>query len=225
MAEQLLKRRPEQLRATTKVTPIPAPPSFWSSRNLIFVVIALGGALAGHLLSQLIAFAMSDRPLRRGVGKGGERGAMLSTAGSAAERLTEVERALQSREFGAALLLAEEALRLYPADQQLQAKRQRAEDEMQNRFRFETFELAVSRHNDGAAMALFAEIPADSAFKFRAAQAVRAVRERLLTADLKAAQSAAKLSQCAEARSYAQAALTLDSGNQVALTLLQECGD
>lgn len=214
----------EQSRPTTKVVPISArTPPAWTSRWKVLVVVGLGGALLGHLGSQLAGYALSDRG-GRGSGKG-ERGALLSTAGSAADRLAEVERALQSREFGVSLLLAEEALRIYPGDQQIQAKRQRAEDEMQNRFRYQSFETAVSHHNDAAAMALFAEIPADSAFKFRATQEVRAVRERLLGGHLRTAQTAARLNQCAEARAYAQAALTLDSNNQAALTLLQECGE
>lgn len=50
------------------------------------------------------------------------------------------------------------------------------------------------------------------------------MRERLLAAHLRAAQSAARMNQCAESRAYAQAALTLDSSSQVALSLLQECG-
>jgi hypothetical protein len=135
----------------------------------------------------------------------------------------EIDQALQSRDFGAALLFAEEGLRLYPGDGQFNAKRQRAEDEIQNRFRFQALQAALTRQNFSAAMALFDEIQADSAFKSKATQELGSAREQYIAEQLRDGQAAAKLAQWAEAKTSAQAVLTLDSGNAAARTLLADC--
>lgn len=230
MAEQLLSRRPEKVRATTKVEPVPLRGmQSWTSRPVMLVAVAVAGAVLGHLLSQIAAHWLADRPTTpsalRPLAAHGERGAPLSVASSAADRMMEIERALDSRDFTLALLLTEEALLAFPGDTQFLAKRQRAEDELHNRFRYQTFQGAVSRQNYAAAMALFNEIPADSVMKFKATQDLRPVRDQYITEQLAAAQAAAKLGQCTEARTYAQAVLNLDSGNQDALTLSNQCGN
>lgn len=218
MAEQTLTRRSESKRATMKITPLPPPRSgrlpAWLSGPVLVVLIAVGGAAIGSLGSQVVARL-----------SGPSRGRTLSASkGSAAtERLMEIENAMQLRDFSTALLLADEALRQLPGDPQFLAKRKRAEDEIQNRFRYQTFQLAISRQNYQAALSLFDEIPPDSAYKFKATQELKAVREQFIAEQLQHAQTAARLVQCDEARAFATAVLSLDNTNRSALDLINDC--
>ena len=103
-------------------------------------------------------------------------------------------------------------------------KRQRAEEEIQNRFRYQTLQTALTRQNFSAAMALFDEIQAASIFKFKAKEDLGSAREQYIAEQLRDGQVAAKLALRAEAKTSAQAVLTLDSSNAAARTLLADCG-
>lgn len=200
------------------------------------ILVALGGAALGSLGSQLVALITSSQhrdaagtgttespgPSASATSSSGSVG-LLSKAPSAAERFVEIEQALQSREFTTALLLAEEGLRLYPGDTQFNVKRQRAEEELQNRFRLQAFELAVERQNYPAALALFEEVSADSSYKTKATEALAHVRTKYIESQLTIAQNAMQLSQCAEARAFAQEVLAQDSSNQQAKLIVSEC--
>ena len=206
--------------------PIPRPGRFGSkvSGGTLTILIAFGGAVLGSLGSQVVAYLTAERtapsvtPSMARAASG-----LLSKHLTAADRLQEIDQALQSRDFGTALLFSEEGLRLFPGDGQFNTKRQRAEDEIQNRFRFQALQSALTRRNFSAAMALFDEIQADSAFKFKATQELGTAREQYIAEQLRDGQAAAKLAQCAEAKSSAQAVLTLDTSNSAARALLAEC--
>lgn len=225
MAEQLLSRRPESNRTTRKVEPIslrpkPAP---WYQRVLLLALIAVGGALVGHLGSQLFARLLAGRsPAVVGSGTGRVI-ASLSAATSVSDRLIEIDQHMQNRDFGTALLLCDEALALYPGDNQLLGRRQHAEDELHNRFRYQMFQQAAGKRNYSAALALFSEIPADSMYKSRAMQELPSVRSHAVGDWLTAAQSAVRLGQCAEARVYAAGVLSLDNGSAPAKAVMDQC--
>lgn len=224
MAEQTLTRRSESKRVTMKMTPLPPPrlgsrlPA-WLSGPALVALIAVGGAIIGSIGSQVVARLTqgpdkgSDKARRGGIAKG--------TA--ATERIVEIEAALQGRDFASALLLAEEGMRYFPGEPQFQAKRKRADEEIQNRFRYQTFQLAISRQNYQAALALFDELPVDSSYKFKATQELKAVREQYIAEQLHLAQAAARLSQCDEARAFATSVLSLDNTNRPALSLISDC--
>jgi hypothetical protein len=225
-ADKPLPKRSDQQRHTTKIEPISK--SGWLglkvSGGTLTILIALGGAVLGSLGSQVVAYLTSDRQAGAGGSVAGHQATgLLSKAGSAADRLLEIDQALQGRDFGTALLLADEGLRLYPGDQQFHAKRQRAEDEIQNRFRYQTLESAITRQNFVAAMAIYDEIPAESTFKLKATQDLGAAREQYITELLRDAQTAAKLSLCSEAKSSAQTVLNLDASNAVARGIMSDC--
>jgi len=204
--------------------PVPRPGKFGSkvSGGTLTILIAFGGAVLGSLGSQVVAYLTAERAAP-GPATARAASGLLSKATGAPERLAEIDQALQSRDFGTALLFAEEGLRLYPGDGQFNAKRQRAEDEIQNRFRYQALQSALTRQNFAAAMALFDEIQADSAFKLKATQELGTAREHFIAEQLRDGQAAARLALCAEAKSSAQAVLTLDSSNASARTLLTEC--
>lgn len=226
MAEQLLSRRPEHNRSTRKVEPIPlhAQRVPWYQRVALLTLIAVGGAVVGHLGSQLTARLLAGRAAPRLLPSGpGVVAASLSSANSLSDRLVEIDEHMSNRDFGTALLLCDEALTLFPGDNQLQGRRQHAEDELHNRFRYQMFEQASARRNYAAALALFNEIPADSLYKFRAAQDLPSVRSHLVGERLAAAQSAAKLGQCNEARVYAESILVLDAASVSARAVLDQC--
>ena len=215
MAEQTLTRRAENKRTTAKISPLPRPrlnrfPA-WLSGPALVLLIAVGGAVIGSLGSQVVARLSGPQKSR------------LAKGSIATDRLVEIDNAMQVRDFSTALLLADEALRTFPGDPQFQAKRKRAEDELQNRFRYQTFQLAVSRQNYQAALALFDEMPADSAYKFKATQELKAVREQFIAEQLQLAQTAARLQQCEETRTFATAVLSVDNTNRAALDLVSDC--
>lgn len=227
MADQLLSRRAESKRTTRKVEPHiqreKGQP--WYHRVLLLTVIAVGGAMVGHLGSQLTARLIAGRSTQRHPG-GGEAGAasgLLSMATSVSERLLEIDQHMSTRDFGTALLLCDEALALFPGDNQLQGRRQHAEDELHNRFRYQMFQQAAARRNYAAALALFNEIPADSLYKSRATQELPSVRSHLVGEWLSTAQLAARLGQCAEARAYAAGVLALDKASASAHAVMEQC--
>lgn len=228
MAEQLLSRRPENNRTTRKVEPISLRPRGgpWYQRILILVVIAGGGALVGHLGSQLMARLLTGRQPGAGLAGNGARPgvvASLSAATTVSDRLIEIDQHMQNRDFGTALLLCDEALWLFPGEGQLLARRQHAEDELHNRFRYQMFQSAAAKRNYSAALALFNEIPAESMYKTRAMQELPSVRSHAVGDWLASAQMAVKLGQCAEARVYAQGVLSLDSGSVPAKAIMDQC--
>src|SRR3569832_1709755 len=100
MAEQLLSRRPENNRTTRKVEPISLRPRSapWYQRILLLAVIAVGGALVGHLGSQLMARLLSDRPPASALLGSGRSGviASLSAATSESDRLIEIDLHMQN---------------------------------------------------------------------------------------------------------------------------------
>jgi hypothetical protein len=231
-ADKPLPKHLDQQRHTTKIARLPkAVFGVKLSGGVLTVIIALGGAVLGSLGSQIVAYLTVDRQANStsGVGPGGAGTAghpvsgLLSKAGAAADRLQEIEQALQNRDFGTALLLSEEGLRLYPGDTQFNAKRQRAEDEIQNRFRYQTLQSAITRQNFVAALALYDEIPAESSFKLKATEDLGTAREQYIAEQLRDAQTAAKLAQCSEAKASAQAVLAVDSNNSPAKIVLAEC--
>ena len=224
MADQLLTRRPETTRTTRKVEPIslrpPRAPAY--QRILLLGVIAVAGALVGHFGSQLFARLLAGRAPVAPYGRPGIV-ASLSGATSVSDRLIEIDQHMQNRDFGTALLLCDEALALYPGDNQLLGRRQHAEDELHNRFRYQMFQQAAGKRNYSAALALFSEIPADSMYKSRAMQELPSVRSHAVGDWLAAAQSAVRLGQCAEARVYATGVLNLDSGSAPARAVMEQC--
>lgn len=228
MAEQLLSRRPESNRTTRKVEPIPLnrtnPP--WYQRAVMLVLIAGGGAVVGHLGSQLTARLLSGRTAATAVGTarpGGPVPTLLSAAPTLSERLIEIDQHLSGRDFGTAFLLCDEALLLFPSENQVLMRRQRAEDELHNRFRYQMFEQAATRRNYTAAVALYNEIPADSTYKLRAMQELPAIRSHIVGEKLSAAQTAARLGECSEARLYANGVLAIDGSSVAARAVLEQC--
>lgn len=191
------------------------------SGGVLTLLIALGGAVLGSLGSQVVAFLTAERSAPAGTPA--HATGLLSKAPTAGERLFEVDQALQAGEFGTALLLAEEGQRLYPGDPRFSGKQKRAEDEIQNRFRYQTMQAAIARLNFAAAVALFDEIPGDSAFKSKATGELAKAREQYIAEQLRDGQAAVKLALCDEAKTSAQAVLTLDSDNAAARGLLAEC--
>lgn len=224
MADKPLPKRTDQQRPTAKVEPLPRPGRLGLrvSGGMLTILIAFGGAVLGSLGSQVVAFLTSERT-PSAAAPGRAVSGLLSKAATAADRLLEIDQLLQSRDFGTALLFCEEGLRLYPGDTRFNAKRQRAEEEIQNRFRYQTMQSAMSRLNFAAAMALFEEISADSTYKLKATQELSAARDQYIAELLRDGQAAAKLALCSEAKTSAQAVLALDSSNAAARTLLAEC--
>ncbi len=225
MTEQLLSRRPEHNRTTRKVEPISARSAgpAWYMRVLLLVIIALGGALVGHIGSQVTAHLLSSRAVTPRSQASSSVSSLLSLAQSVPERLLEIDQHMSNRDFGTALLLCDEALTLFPGDTQLQGRRQRTEDELKNRFRYQMFEQAAARRNYAAALALWNEIPAESMYKARAMQALSRVRSHFMGERLAIAQAAARLGQCGEARLYAASVLALDSTSVSAHAVLDQC--
>ena len=223
MADKPLPKRTDQQRPTAKVEPLPRPGRLGLrvSGGMLTILIAFGGAVLGSLGSQVVAFLTAER-VPSGAASRAVSG-LLSKGATAADRLLEIDQLLQSRDFGTALLFCEEGLRLYPGDTRFNAKRQRAEEEIQNRFRYQTMQSAMSRLNFAAAMALFEEISADSTYKLKATQELSAARDQYIGELLRDGQAAAKLALCSEAKTSAQAVLDLDSGNAAARALLAEC--
>lgn len=228
MAEQLLSRRPENNRTTRKVEPIPlnqtSPP--WYQRIVMLVLIAGGGAVVGHLGSQLTARLLSGRSAGAITAlqqRPGGAPALLSAATTLSERLIEIDQHLAGRDFGTAFLLCDEALLLFPSENQVLVRRQHAEDELHNRFRYQMFEQAASRRNYTAAVALYNEIPSDSTYKLRAMQELPAIRSHIVGEKLSAAQTAAKLGECGEARLYANGVLAIDGSSLAARAVLEQC--
>ena len=222
-ADKPLPKRADQQRNTTKVEPLPRPGRFnlKVSGGVLTLLIALGGAVLGSLGSQVVAFLTAERTPSGTAGSAAT--GLLSKLTTAGERLFEIDQALQAGEFGTALLFAEEGQRIFPGDPRFAGKQKRAEDEIQNRFRYQTMQAAIARLNFAAAMALFEEIPADSAFKGRASQDLGKAREQYIAEQLRDGQAAAKLALCDEAKSCAQAVLTVDSDNTTARSLIAEC--
>ena len=222
-ADKALPKRADQQRNTTKVEPLPRPGRFGLkvSGGMLTLLIALGGAVLGSLGSQVVAFLTAERTSPAGTGSAAT--GLLSKAATAGERLFEIDQALQAGEFGTALLFAEEGQRLYPGDPRFAGKQKRAEDEIQNRFRYQTMQAAIARLNFAAAVALFDEIPADSAFKGKASQDLGKAREQYIAEQLRDGQTAVKLALCDEAKTCAQAVLTVDSDNTTARSLIAEC--
>ncbi len=194
------------------------------SGGTLTILIALGGAVLGSIGSQVVAYVTAERaPQAVSASAARPVTGLLSKSSTAADRLTEIDQALQNRDFGAALLFAEEGLRLFPGDARFNVKRQRAEEEIQNRFRYQSLQTALTRQNFPAAMALFDEIQTDSTFKFKATQDLSTARDQYITEQLRDGQAAAKLAQCAEAKLSAQAVLAVDSSNAAAQTLVADC--
>lgn len=226
MAEQLLTRRPENNRTTRKVEPIPlnrtSPP--WYQRAIMLVLIAGGGAVVGHLGSQLTARLLAGRSVAVPMARpGGSAPTLLSAAPTLSERLIEIDQHLSGRDFGTAFLLCDEALLLFPSENQVLVRRQRAEDELHNRFRYQMFEQAATRRNYTAAVALYNEIPTDSTYKLRAMQELPAIRSHIVGEKLSAAQTAARLGECNEARLYANGVLAIDGSSLAARAVLEQC--
>jgi hypothetical protein len=225
MAEQLLSRRPESNRTTRKVEPIslirPNPP--WYQRVVMLILIAGGGAVVGHLGSQLTSRLLSGRSVTLPQRPGGVAPSLLSAAPSLSERLIEIDQHLSGRDFGTALLLCDEALTMFPSENQVLVRRQHAEDELHNRFRYQMFEQAATRRNYTAAVALYNEIPADSTYKLRAMQELPALRSHIVGEKLSSAQTAAKLGECSEARLYAGGVLAIDGASLAARAVLEQC--
>lgn len=226
MADKPLPKRTDQQRPTAKVEPLPRPGRFGFkvSGITLTILIALGGAVLGSLGSQVVAFLTTDHAASS-TGPGGARSVsgLLSKGASATDRLLEIDQLLQSRDFGSALLFCEEGLRLYPGDTRFNAKRQRAEEEIQNRFRYQTMQSAIGRLNFAAAMALYEEISADSTFKLKATQELGTARDQYIAEQLRDGEAAVKLAQCSEAKACAQAVLDLDKDNAAAHGLLAQC--
>lgn len=186
----------------------------------ILLLVGVGGAVLGHLGSQ-VAAVLSQKPQVAeaggpgGHGQGGPSGPAVvsvpseANAKQAAERLVEVEQLLAAREFGPALLLADQLQAQYPGDPRFAAQRKRADDELRNRFRFQTFEQAMTHRNYPAALSLYDEISSDSVFKLKATKEVRVARERLVVSLVGEAEAASRLGRCEIARAYAERALSV----------------
>ena len=99
----------------------------WPKRLLVLLGVAVGGALLGQLGSSLFTSVSS-----RG---GGGSASVLTRAGSLPERQAEIDALLGNRDYGAALLLIDEALLRFPGDAGLAAQKRRVEEEIKNRFR------------------------------------------------------------------------------------------
>jgi serine/threonine-protein kinase len=139
--------------------------------------------------------------------------------------LGEVDRALDVQDWRTAVLRADHALRAHPGHLAAQEKRRRAEAEMENQFRYESFRGAVERKNNEAAMALYAEIPDSSVYKEKAREQAQRVRGEYIAAKLVEARAARRLGLCAEVKRLAQAVLSLDSTQEEALALESKCGE
>lgn len=193
------------------------------SGGTLTILIALGGAVLGSLGSQVVAFFTSAERSSNSAIQGRAVSGLLSKGATAPDRLLEIDQMLQSRDFGTALLFCEEGLRLYPGDTRFNAKRQRAEEEIQNRFRYQSMQSAIGRLNFAAAMALYEEISADSTFKLKATQELGSARDQYIAEQLRDGEAAVKLALCSEAKACAQAVLNLDKDNAAARTLVAEC--
>lgn len=143
---------------------------------------------------------------------------------SIGQMLGEVDRALDVQDWRTAVLRADHALRVHPGHLPAQEKRRRAEMEMENQFRYESFRGAVERKNNEAAMALYAEIPDTSVYKEKAREQAQRVRGEYIAAKLTEARAARRLGLCAEVKRLAQAVLSLDSTQEEALSLESKCG-
>lgn len=219
MAEQLLTRRSEAPRVTLKVQRVanPSAASPWPRRLLLLLAVAVGGAILGQLGSTVLSRMLQAN-------RAGGSSSIVTRAMSLAERQAEIEGLLLSRDSSAALLLIDDALAHFPNDPQLVALRRRTEDELRNRFRFQSFELLVAKRNYAAALALYDEISADSPYRHRAAQELPVLRARYVAEQIEAAQIAAKLGQCAEARLLASRVQAIDPAHAGARAIEGSCG-
>lgn len=212
------------MRTTRKVVPLSIrgqQTPTWR-RGAVFASVAVGGILIG-LLGARWAGHWSDG---RGAGEvklGIDGMRALSQVDSLKDRLVEIDQALKRKDFGVALLLTEEALRYFPGDVQLMTRRTRTDDELHNRFRYQVFEQAILKRNYAAALAVFAEIPLDSAYKFRATQELPVARSHYVAEQLAAAQSALRLGNCEEARLYAGRVQTLEPTQAGLQAILSQC--
>lgn len=142
-----------------------------------------------------------------------------------ARLLGEIDRSLDVQDWRTAVLRADQVLRTYPGNATAQDKRRRAEAELQNQFRFDSFRAAVERRNNEAALALFAEIPEDSFYKQRARAEAQALRGDYVQGKLNEARAARRLGVCAEVLRLTQAVLALEPGNEEAQALEGKCED
>ncbi len=218
MAEQLLSRRSEAPRVTLKVQRAiqPTATSPWPRRLLLLLGVAVGGAILGQLGSTLLSTMLQGRS-----GNGGA--SILTRATSLPERIAEIDGLLLSRDSSAALLLIDDALAHFPNEPQLVTLRRRTEEELRNRFRYQTFEQLLAKRNYAAALALFDEISADSPYRHRAAQDLPSLRARFAAEQFDAAQAAAKLGQCDEARQLVSRVQALDPSHAGARAISESC--
>ena len=103
------------------------------------------------------------------------------------------------------------------------ALRRRAEAELENQVRYESFRAALLRRQYEAAMALFGEIPETSVYKDKARVQAEAVRTEYINAKLTEARAARRLKLCPEVRRLAQAILALDKDQAEAQSLEEQC--
>ena len=217
MAEQLLTRRSEAPRVTLKVQRVanPTTGSPWPRRLLLLLGVAVGGAILGQLGSALLSSMLQ--------GRGSNGSSIVTRAASLAERQAEIDAVLLSRDASAALLLIDDALAHFPNDPQLVALRRRTEEDVRNRFRYQAFEQMIAKRNFPAALALFDELGNDSPYRHRASQELPALRARYIADQMEAAQAAAKLGLCSEARQLAGRVQALEPAHSGARTLNESC--
>lgn len=128
------------------------------------------------------------------------------------QKLTEIDQALHAQDWRAAMLRADEGLAIQAGQAEILARRRHAESELANQMRFESFRGAIGRQNAEAAMALFAEITEDSAYRAPAREMLRDVQAQYVAAKLQQAQRARRLGLCAEVHRLAGMILTLSPG-------------
>ncbi|MCS6912401.1 MAG: protein kinase [Myxococcales bacterium] len=206
--------RDDDFKRTAQVEAV-APVRPPQSRGLVWSLI-LGiplAAVVGMLVPQWLLGSSSGVP----------KAASVPSPADAQRLLGEIDRALDVQDWRTAVLRADQVLRTYPGHTSAQDKRHRAERELQNQLRFDSFRAALERRNTEAALALFAEIPEDSVYKQRARSDVQALRAEYVQSKLAEAEAARRLGLCSEVQRLTQAVLAMEPANEEAMALESRC--
>lgn len=167
MADGPGARAPDRSGGTMRVSTVGKNRSLSKTVGLVLVV-AVGGAALGSLGSHLLArFALRKDQSER------KAPVLLLRANSLPQSLAEIDRALGEQDSAVALVLCEEALRLYPGEPQLLSRRKRSAEVQLDRYRAEMLEQALERRNFVAAVALYDQMSVDSPVRLQVGQKIQ----------------------------------------------------
>jgi hypothetical protein len=206
---------PEKDRRTELVEVIPIKPPEEPVRTPLRALALFGALATASLLAAVLVPRLSHPPVPvTSPGAGTQDVALL---------LGRIDRSIDVEDWHAALVVIGEAIQHNPQSSALLDRKRRVEAELRNQLRYESFRGAVERHNDEAALALFAEIPGESLYKQRASSTAERIRETYISGKLMDARAARRIGACREVRRLLQAVLAIDGANEEARAMEGRC--